>query len=168
MFTFWDHLSGAITVRFHRFFLNLKKKPDATFIEPNLFVGGSCKISRLKKIGIQAILDLRNEDQNDKIEIKKHLINYLRLPIPNRGIPSLEDSIMATKWLQTQIENNKIVFIHCNLGRGRSPLMTIFYLISIGVGKADAINLIKDKRPFTFLNKKQMKMISQFERKINN
>jgi len=168
VFTVWDHLSGAITVRIRRFLLNLKNKPDATFIEPNLFVGGSCSISSLKKIGIQTILDLKDEDQDDKTEIKKHLINYLCLPIPDRGTPNLEDSMMATKWIKTQIEENKTVFIHCNLGRGRGPLMTIFYLISQGMGMADAISLIKDKHPFTFLNKKQMEMISQFERQINN
>lgn len=163
MFTIWNHFAGAITVRIHRFLLVLKNKPDAVLILPNLFVGGNSNIINLKKLAINSILDL-TENQNNKRDAKNFSINYLGLPIPDRGIPSLADSFMATKWIQTQLDNNGTVFVHCDLGRGRGPLLIILYLISRGMTKDDAIKLTKNKRSYIFLNNKQLSLLSMFEK----
>ena len=92
MFNKVDHASGAARVRIHRFFLGIKKNPDMSFLEENLGVGGASDIEGLAKSGIKSILDLRDEIEDNPDEIKKYKINYLRIKIPDRSIPTLSDA----------------------------------------------------------------------------
>ncbi len=158
-----DHIGGAFTVRLRRLFLNLRKKPDLSFINPDLAVGGFCSVEGLWKYGINAILDLREEARDDDQILKKHSINYLRIGLPDRGIPSNGDVQHALEWIKSNLENNKRVFIHCNLGRGRAPLIACAYLISQGMSVDTAISEVKRKRSFMYLNSKQIKWIREFQ-----
>ncbi len=163
MFSLWNHLIGALTVRIHRFLLNLNKKPDAVLISPNLFFGGFSNLSALKKIGINSIVDL-TESQSNKNNSDKLSINYYSLPIPDRGIPTMDEVLSTIKWIQNHLENNDKVFVHCNLGRGRGPLLTALYLISTGITKNTVIELLRKKRPYVFFNHKQQEFLGLFEK----
>lgn len=156
---------GAFIVRIHRFFLTLNKKPDAVLIYPNLFFGGYSSLTALKKIGITSIVDL-TENQYNKNNSNKFSIEYYGLPIPDRGIPTIDEAFTAVKWIHNQLENTRKVFVHCNLGRGRGPLLTTLYLLYIGMNQNDAIKLLRKKRSFVFLNTKQQKFIDLFEKKL--
>lgn len=166
MFSLWTHLFGALTVRVHRFLLTFNKNPDAVSIYPNLFFGGYSSLSALKKIEIDSIVDL-TEDQLNKNHSKKFSINYFSLPIPDRGIPTMDDVFTTIKWIQNQLENNEKVFVHCNLGRGRGPLLTALYLMYTGMNKNDVIRLLRKKRPYVFFNHRQQEFIDLFERKLS-
>jgi len=167
MFGIYDHLNGAIKVRIRRFFLKLKKQADISWIDDNLGFGGVSIIESLSNKGIQAILDVRNESRDNEEELRKFSISYLRIGVMDRGTPKKSDIIEAINWIEKNVKNNKKVFIHCNLGRGRGPLVMILYLISKGMEKTTAINLIKNKRSFTFLNKKQLQIINKFQNQTN-
>ena len=166
MFSFWNHLLGALTVRIHRFFLNFSKQPDAILVYPNLFCGGFSSLTSLKKIEINSIVDL-TENQYNKHDSPKFLINYFELPVPDRGVPTLDEVFTAVKWIQDQLENNKKVFVHCNLGRGRGPLLTVLYLIYTGMNKNDAIMKLNNKRSYVFLNHRQQEFIDLFENQLH-
>ena len=163
MFDFYDHMDGAVKVRFRRFFLKLKKQPDVSWIDDTLGVGGSSTIASLSNYGIQAILDLRSESYDNEDELQKFSISYLRIKVKDRSIPKRSDVLHAINWIEQNVKNKKKVFVHCKLGRGRGPLFTILYLISKGMEKTAAINLIKNRRQYTFLNKKQLQMINDFQ-----
>lgn len=165
MFGIIDHVIGAYTVRIHRFLVNISKKPDMNFVIPNLYVGGNGSIDRLSKEGIDAILDLRNEKIDDQEMISKYLINFLHLPIQDREIPSKKQISQALNWIQENLDNKKKVFIHCNLGRGRAPLIVSLYLISKGMNMKESIQKLKKNRKYTFFNKKQLNLIRGFSRK---
>lgn len=163
MFSVWNHLIGALMVRIHRFLLRLNKKPDSVLISPNLFFGGFSNLSTLKKIGINSIVDL-TESQYNKNDSNKFSINYYSLPIPDRGIPTMNEALTTIKWIQNQLKNNEKVFVHCNLGRGRGPLLTALYLISTGRNKNTVIELLRKKRPYVFFNRKQQEFMDLFEK----
>ena len=163
MFGIIDHLTGAIRVRIRRFYLNAKNKPDVSFLDSNLGVGGATNIEFLAKKDIQSILDLRDETEDDPDELKKFNINYLRIKIPDRSIPTLSNTKEGVDWITSNIEQKKKVFIHCNLGRGRGPLFAILFLISQGKDKDDAIKHVKKVRVYTYLNKNQLKLIKEFQ-----
>jgi protein-tyrosine phosphatase len=163
MFGTFDHLSGAFRVRLRRYVLNLRGKPDISFINPNLGVGGVSSVKSLQKCGIQAVLDLRLEDKDDPKEIQKHSMEYMSIEIPDRGTPDFEYAIRATIWMKSNIDQGKKVFVHCNLGRGRGPLLTVTYLVSQGVKCDEAIKIVKTIRPYSFFNKKQLQWIHEFE-----
>lgn len=163
MFSTFDHLYGALTVRIHRYINKKKKSADISLINSNLFVGGTNDIEIIAKNNIQAILDLRKESHHDEDRLNKFSIQHFKLSIPDRNTPTLEETQNAIKWIDSQIIQNRKVFVHCNLGRGRGPLMVILYLISKGMNSESAINFVKKKRPFTFLNKKQINFIKEFQ-----
>jgi protein-tyrosine phosphatase len=108
-------------------------------------------------------LDLRKESCDDEYMIKKFSMNYFQLMIPDRGIPTIEETQNAINWINVQIQQKRKVFVHCNLGRGRGPLLIILYLISKGMNAETAINFVKRKRCFTYLNKKQIDFIKEFQ-----
>jgi len=163
MFGTFDHLSGACRVRLRRYVLNLRGKPDISFINPNLGVGGASSVTSLQKCGIQAVLDLRAEAQDDPKELQKYSMEYMSIEIPDRGIPDFEYATRATMWIKSNIDQGKKVFVHCNLGRGRGPLLTVTYLVSQGIKCDEAIKHVKTVRPYSFFNKKQLQWIHEFE-----
>jgi len=168
MFGIVDHAYGALTVRINRFLLNAKKTPDISFVDKNLGVGGATNIEFLAKNNIKCILDLREETEDDPEQLKKYQINYLRIKIPDRSIPTLSDAKNGINWIKSNIEQKKKIFIHCNLGRGRGPLYAILYLISQGKDKDDAIRHVKKIRTYTYLNKHQLKLINEFQDYVSN
>ena len=96
-------------------------------------------------------------------QIKKFGINYLRVKISDRGIPSIQDTIMAVEWIKSKLSDNDKVFIHCTLGRGRGPLLAVLYLIYQGTDKIEAITNVKKIRRYAYLNSKQLEFITEFQ-----
>jgi len=160
MFNTIDHVMGAGEVRIHRFLMTILKKPDISYVMPNLFVGGSNEIENLSKVGINAIIDLRKEKIDDQKKILDYSITFLHMPIQDRESPSKEQITNALDWIKKNLDSKKKIFIHCNLGRG--PLLTTLYLISQGMDNKKAIKKMKNIRKFTFFNTKQLQLIRNF------
>jgi len=167
MFSTFDHVTGAIGVRVRRFYLSVRKKPDLSFLDTNLGVGGACNIEDLTKEGIQSILDLRQEKGDNPHELEKYNIKYLQIKIADRSIPTISEIKKGIEWIALNIEQKKKVFVHCNLGRGRGPLLVILYLISKGQDKDEAIKYVKKIRRYSYLNKNQLKLIDEFQNNIS-
>ena len=163
MFGKIDHVSGAVLVRIRRLLLKAKNNPDISFLNPNLGVGGTCNVEGIANYGIKSILDLREESMDNPEQIKKFGINYLRIKISDRGIPSIQDTMMAVEWIKSKLSDNDKVFIHCTLGRGRGPLLAVLYLIYQGTEKIEAIKNVKKIRRYAYLNSKQLEFITEFQ-----
>jgi len=163
MFNSFDHVDGAARVRLRRLFLKKRNVPDVSYVNQSLAVGGHSSIESLHKFRFDAILDLRDEAQDDKNELKKYSISYMRVPTKDREIPTLENIFSAITWLKSKLDEEQKVFIHCNLGRGRAPFIATCFLISNGMEIKDAIKTIKKVRRYTFFNKKQLEMIQRFK-----
>ena len=163
MFGILDHLTGAALVRIKRNLNKLNNKPDVSFLYDNLAIGGQCKIRLLAENGFCSILDLREEDEDDKTQLNHYKINYLRIPIKDRNTPTTSQTELAINWIKQNTSNHEKIFIHCNLGRGRAPLLACLYLISNGLDPVESIKKIKKKRPYTYFNKIQLKFIIEFQ-----
>ena len=161
-FSKFDHIIGAINVRIHRFIQLLLNRPDISIVTTNLFIGGVNKIEILNKIKINAIVDLRKETYDDYDELKKYSIDYLRVRIPDHGVPSIEEAKMVLRWINSNLEKKRRVFIHCNLGRGRAPLIACIYFVKQGKNKLEAVQLIKNIRSYTYFNSKQLEWIKEY------
>jgi len=107
MFGTIDHVTGAARVRIRRFYLKAKNKPDISFLDSNLGVGGATNIEFLAKKNIQSILDLRDEAEDDPNELKKYNINYLRVKISDRSIPTLSNAKEGVDWITSNIKQKK-------------------------------------------------------------
>ena len=168
MFGVSDHIIGAVSVRLRRIIFRLMDKADISYVNPNLGVGGVCSIKSLLKENIHTILDLRGEAEHSPEELKKFSIYYLRLEVNDRGVPNLASAIKVIKWVKLNLDQDKKVFIHCNLGRGRAPLLATIYLISQGMKSENAIRLIKETRIYSYFNNKQLQWIKEFENNKNS
>lgn len=164
MFGIIDHVSGAILVRIRRRSYSLLGKTDASFIDSNLAIGGACNLQILAKDGFNCILDMRQESKHDQKLILKLSLTYLRIPVTDRKAPTVSEAQMAIKWIDKNLKDNKKIFIHCTLGRGRGPMMACLYLISKGAEVNDAIKSIKQSRRYTYFNKKQLQHINDFQK----
>jgi len=167
MFGIWNHLSGAISVRIKRWILNLKNLPDISFITNNVGVGGHCSIQRLSEIGVNAILDSRDEENDDPEQLSKYSMDYFRVKIKDKKTPTISEGVDASNWIKEKLNEEKKVFVHCNLGRGRGPLIVCLYLIYEGKGVRETIEIIKKHRKYTHFNQNQLKFIEQFYRFVN-
>ena len=163
LFNNFDHFYGACGVRTKRIWCKIRKIPDISIITDFVSIGGSTTIGGLAERGISAIVDLRDEDTDDPILIKKYSMHYLRIGIVDRGIPDETEAKEITNWIHEKINSGNKVFIHCNLGRGRAPTMACLYLISKGMTSKDAIYSIKKNRRYAYFNKKQLKFIQEFK-----
>lgn len=164
MFNIVDHVSGAGLVRIKRKIFSMIGKPDASCINDLMYVGGVCDVGILAKQGFSSILDMREENQIDSEEISKHSINYLNIPVTDRQIPTLAQVNQAITWLENNLQHDKKVFLHCNLGRGRGPLIACLYLISKGIVPQEAVKIMKNSRPYTYFNKKQLRFLEDFSK----
>lgn len=163
LFNNFDHLYGAYRVRIQRIYCKIRKKPDISTITNFISIGGSTTIEGLSKKGISAIVDLRNEDMDDPIQLEKYSIDYLRVGLMDRGIPTKTQTKEIMNWIHEKINRGNKVFIHCNLGRGRAPTMACLYLISEGMTSSDSISLVKKNRRYTYFNKRQLEFIREFK-----
>jgi len=162
MFSIFDHVYGALAVRIKRLILNSKGLPDVSIIIPNLAIGGVSNIEKLAQSGFNSIIDVRLENSDNLGEIKKLKIDFLRIKIKDRKTPSSNDYSLALDWIKNKLNNNEKVFIHCNLGRGRAPMIACLYLVSQGMKVKDAIQLLKQKRKEIYFNDIQLKFINNF------
>jgi len=155
-----DLIIGAIGIRLMRKLKQRRNEADVVFIDKNLTFGGITNYEKLSKSGITAILDLREEEPDEKTN--RLNLKYLKIGIPDGSIPTSNQISKIIKWVKERRDNNDIVFIHCNLGRGRATLVTILCQISEGMSFEQAITLVK-KRRFVYLNKNQLKCVKNFE-----
>jgi len=61
MFGKFDHVTGAGLVRIKRIIYSILNKPDISFIDENIAIGGYCNIASLAKNNFKCILDMRQE-----------------------------------------------------------------------------------------------------------
>ena len=74
-------------------------------------------------------------------------MRFVRFPIPDRGIP--DSRLAATELaaaLAAELRGGRGVGIHCRMGIGRSSLMAVCVLISLGVSAESAWASVKRAR----------------------
>ena len=134
---------------------------------PKLWVGGAPTYTRdyefLLEHGIGAIVEIRAERGDDIAFLQKHDINYLRFRVPDILVPDPETLTEAVEWIDGQIEEGRIVLVHCAKGRGRSVALVAAYLMDrCNMSYEEAAQLLKDKRPLTNLESRHRKALESW------
>lgn len=154
-----DLIIGAIGIRLMRKLKQRKGEADIVFVDKNLTFGGITNYEKLSEYGITSILDLREEEPNEKTDQLN--LKYLKIGIPDGGVPTPNQISKIVKWVKEERKRSDVVFIHCNLGRGRATLATLLCLVSEGRSLDEAIKMVKTRK-FVYLNKKQLKCVETF------
>jgi protein-tyrosine phosphatase len=133
-------------------------------ITPLLYLGGQYSdlgLSKLKKLGITGIVNMRTEAVHPQKLIP--FAKLLHLPTLDNHAPSIEQLEEGVTFIQKELDMGGKVYIHCRLGEGRGPTMVIAYLISIGMTFQDAFASVKKVRIFINPTKVQIKRLKEFE-----
>lgn len=139
-----------------------------SMITPQVFLGGQYSdlgLKKLHELGITAIVNMRTSPVPSFPFIKS--FKTLHLPTPDLHAPTIDHLLTGIEFIKKEIEQNGKVYIHCRLGEGRGPTMTIAYLMNTGLTFQDAHALVKSVRTFIRLTKAQKMLLIDFEKVLN-
>lgn len=96
--------------------------------------------------GIKAVVSLLNLP-GDLLIYTSAGFDFLCLPIPDGGAPSLEQAYTFTRFVDACREQEKAVAVHCEAGIGRTGTMLAAYLILKGTKPEHAISRVRAAEP---------------------
>jgi protein-tyrosine phosphatase len=130
----------------------------------HLFLGSQYSklgLKKLKALGVTAIVNMRTHSVYTKARYEG--IKYLHLPTVDNTPPPLEVLIKGANFIDEEIKNKGIVYVHCRQGLGRGPTMALAYLIKIGMTYDDAYAMIRLVRVFINPRPGQIKRLKELE-----
>lgn len=136
---------------------------DHIFLGSDLCKAGVCLIhgDEFEKLNVFVEINLsqeRNELPPKSIE------GYVWLPVTDGFAPNVHQLDMGTAIINEAVENDRKVYIHCRNGHGRSPTLIAAYLVRYkGMSVADALGLLKEKRPEIHVEETQIKALEEYK-----
>lgn len=109
------------------------------------------EIAHWKRSDVEIVISLLEQDEvNDlglgmeEILCEKSGMEFLRFPIPDRGVPG--DAAKAMRFAREIADKDKTIAIHCRAGIGRSSVIAATILIATGIPPAVALSAIERAR----------------------
>ncbi len=133
-------------------------------INAHLFLGSQYNLLGLKKLkalGVTAIVNMRMH--NDYSDAAHEGIKYMHLPTVDNTPPPLDILKKGADFIDNEIKNNGIVYVHCRQGLGRGPTMAMAYLIKTGMTYEEAYATIRKVRIFINPRPGQIKRLKELE-----
>ena len=163
--------SRKSVIRAFRFIISLvKPPPDVSWITSSLAVGGTLlprQFAGLAQMGIQAVVDVREEGRDDERLLAQHGIHLLHLPVRDYWPPSQSQLLQGTDWVLGQLKAGRKTLLHCKNGVGRSIVLGCCVLMRQGYDLGRAVRLVKARRQGVDLNRRQMSALEQFNTPSN-
>jgi protein tyrosine phosphatase (PTP) superfamily phosphohydrolase (DUF442 family) len=123
---------------------------DLNWVKPDLAVGARvdpANVSRLKTMGIDAVVDLRIEESDDPDLLARHDIDFLHLPMHDEHALTQDQLRHGSRWVTEQRAAGKRVLVHCQHGVGRSVMLAAAVLINEGMSTTAALDHLRARRP---------------------
>ncbi len=137
-----------------------------TWISKNIAISPAFEmdeINHIKKIGIDAIVDLRSEDQDDADLIRQAKMEFFHVEVDDRYAPTRNQFDEILDFVNPLLNQDKKILIHCQNGYQRSPLLAITILIKRGMNVTDAKKLLKHRHPTSSFTPPQEEFIEKLK-----
>jgi protein tyrosine/serine phosphatase len=147
--------------------------PNSYWVSPNQLLAGEYpgdsekeaatkRLCALLDAGIRTFIDLTDEDEinedakpvppyrcllRDVADERRIEVTYMRVPIPDRGIPSVWTLRCILDVIDRSVLDENAVFVHCWAGRGRTGTVVGCYLKRHGLANdKDVVEKIMELR----------------------
>ncbi|MCY4018305.1 MAG: dual specificity protein phosphatase [Chloroflexi bacterium] len=133
-------------------------------VRPQLYLGGQHSARgyrNMRQRGISAIINMREQRFSD-VDAGIAGDRHLHLATIDNSPPAVADLSRGAEFARDEIARGGKVYIHCGVGVGRAPTMAAAYLISTGLTPQDALQEIKQARPFVHLTAAQRAVLDEF------
>ncbi len=130
-----------------------------------LWVGGAVARSQYAALaaqGITAVIDMRSERGDDAAALAAVGIELLRLPVPDRYPPSVEQLMQGVEWALPRLRAGGRLYAHCEHGVGRGPLMGLAVMVAQGWEATEAYRALRRARWQATLNDRQLGGLADF------
>jgi len=105
-------------------------------------------------LGINVVVSLLEPDEQNDLDLaaegdvaRMYGLNFISLPIPDRGIPSYRTKPQALlSDLRHLVQSGQSIVIHCRQGVGRAGMVAASLLTSFGFEPEDAIEAVSAAR----------------------
>jgi hypothetical protein len=142
------------------------KQLNYSDVTTQLAVGGAFRtrqIKRLKRHGVTAVVDCRLEAQDDPRALAAAGMEFLHVPTPDRYGFTYAQMEHGVEWVLDRLERGGRVFLHCEHGVGRGPLMACAVLIGQGYSAPRALRTVRAARWQALPNDRQLAALLDFE-----
>lgn len=136
--------------------------PDFDWVSEGIAVGARFEpdaVPLLVEAGVNGVVDLREEDQDDRHLLARHGIDFLHLPTPDAQPATREMLRRGVAFVKGHVSAGRKVLVHCHHGIGRSALLAGCVLVSEGVDPASALQRLRLRRPRVTLSESQCRAL---------
>jgi hypothetical protein len=128
-----------------------------------LYVGaqiGRTGKRHLRRLGVGASVNLRAEF--DDVASGLAFPDHLHLPTVNGQPPTLAQLGRGVEFIGRVVRGGGCVYVHCDLGVGRAPVLAVAYLVSTGCELVEALERVQRVRPFVEFTAAQTDQLTRF------
>lgn len=136
-------------------------------IDEQIWMGGAPTYERdydfIVENGIEAVVDVRAERQDDLVLFDQHDIDHIKLEVLDVMVPPPEALDAGTEFMERHIQAGGKVLVHCAKGRGRSATMVAAYLMRFrDLDYAQARELLVERRPLVNLQGRHQRALESW------
>jgi protein-tyrosine phosphatase len=120
---------------------------------------------RLRAAGVTHVVDLREESDSDRAQLRGLGIEQRHVPVPDNGPPTIRQLVDVAALVSSQ-DTSACLYVHCKGGFGRAATMAAGLLVAQGMAVQDAIEEVRRARPEMRLNDAQLAWLREVKQEL--